>query len=276
MGGFWWAFGLEIVNPIWQHWSWTPWLVGSGVFDWGWSWNLQDVSSPGAGLETSAIDQWFSKLSIKYSSTAHFVYFPTPTSGLAVSTNELMSWIRCDRWGRHTKCAGLGVLQNRNPWRRHKQTKNVAKTLWVQRVFIWVSCQRRPLSTDAAFGSPQCWLIKPLPPSTSAFGNSGKGKFREKKSALLSMYGWMLKACRTAEKTSTMRTEMANAWQPYWKTLRRRVKRAASKLFHFCLTLYGFFLSLIWTDRDNKAKLEFTGDCFPRKDNPWRFKRGGH
>ncbi len=26
-----------------------------------------------------------------------------------VSTNELMSWIRCDRWGRHTKCAGLGL-----------------------------------------------------------------------------------------------------------------------------------------------------------------------
>ncbi len=35
--------------------------------------------------------------------------YATLTSGLAVSTNELMSWIRCDyRWGRHTKCAGLG------------------------------------------------------------------------------------------------------------------------------------------------------------------------
>ncbi len=31
---------------------WRPWLAGSGVFDWGWSWNLQDGISPGAGLET--------------------------------------------------------------------------------------------------------------------------------------------------------------------------------------------------------------------------------
>lgn len=29
----------------------TPWLAGSCVFYWGWSWNLQDHSSPGAGLE---------------------------------------------------------------------------------------------------------------------------------------------------------------------------------------------------------------------------------
>ncbi len=34
---------------------WTPLLAGSGEFDWGWIWNLQDGSSPGAGLETTAI-----------------------------------------------------------------------------------------------------------------------------------------------------------------------------------------------------------------------------
>ncbi len=56
-------------------------------------------------------------------STAHFVCLPisdTPTSGLAVSTNELMSWIRCDRWGRHTRCEWLGVLQDmfENHWSR--------------------------------------------------------------------------------------------------------------------------------------------------------------
>ncbi len=54
-------------------------------------------------------------------STAHFVCLPIsdkPTSGIAVSTNELMGWIRCDRWGRHTICAGLEVLQDRfeNHW----------------------------------------------------------------------------------------------------------------------------------------------------------------
>ncbi len=37
---------------------WTPWLAGSGVFDWGWSWDLQDGSSPGAGLETAAVDRF--------------------------------------------------------------------------------------------------------------------------------------------------------------------------------------------------------------------------
>ncbi len=55
-----------------------------------------------SGFQTS---QWSTP------STGHFVCLPisdTPTSGLAVSTNELMSWIRCDRWGRHTKCAGVG------------------------------------------------------------------------------------------------------------------------------------------------------------------------
>lgn len=51
----------------------------------------------------------------------HILYvslYLTPTSGLAGSTNELVSWIRCDRWGRHTGCAGLGVLQDRleNHW----------------------------------------------------------------------------------------------------------------------------------------------------------------
>ncbi len=37
----------------------------------------------------------------------------TPTSGLAGSPNELIRWITCDWWGRNTKCAGLGVLQDR-------------------------------------------------------------------------------------------------------------------------------------------------------------------
>ncbi len=36
-----------------------------------------------------------------------------------------MSGIRCVRWGRHTKCAGLGVLQDRfeNPWNRYIKIK---------------------------------------------------------------------------------------------------------------------------------------------------------
>ncbi len=35
------------------------------------------------------------------------------THTLQVLQSALMSGIRCDRWGRHTKCAGLGVLQER-------------------------------------------------------------------------------------------------------------------------------------------------------------------
>ncbi len=65
--------------------------------------------------------QWFSTSPRSTPSTAHFVCLPIsdkPTSGIAVSTNELMGWIRCDRWGRHTICAGLEVLQDRfeNHW----------------------------------------------------------------------------------------------------------------------------------------------------------------
>lgn len=47
--------------------------------------------------------------------------------------------------------------------------------------FQHIVCQRRPLLTTADSGFPQHCFIKPLPPSTSAFGNSDKGKFREKK-----------------------------------------------------------------------------------------------
>ncbi len=42
----------------------------------------------------------------------------TPNSSLADSTNELMSWIRCVKWGRHTKYAVVGGPQDRfeNHW----------------------------------------------------------------------------------------------------------------------------------------------------------------
>jgi len=48
----------------------------------------------------------------------------TPTPGLAVSTNKLMSWIRCLRRGRHTECAVQGVLLVWKPlvWHTHTHT----------------------------------------------------------------------------------------------------------------------------------------------------------
>ncbi len=62
-----------------------------------------------------SIGQWFSNLSWRTPCPAHFVCLPnqTPNLVLAVSSNELMSGIRCVRWRRHIKCAGQGVLLDR-------------------------------------------------------------------------------------------------------------------------------------------------------------------
>ncbi len=76
-------------------------------------------TTPGIGYSSG----FQSSLRSSLPSALHILYVSlyqsaTPTSVLAVSTNELMSWIRCDRWGSHIKCAGMGVLQDRfeNHW----------------------------------------------------------------------------------------------------------------------------------------------------------------
>jgi len=53
----------------------------------------------------------FQKQKIIGSSHCTFCLCPsadTPNSSLAVSTNELLGWISCARWGTHTKCAVVG------------------------------------------------------------------------------------------------------------------------------------------------------------------------
>ncbi len=70
----------------------------------------------------------------------------TPTSGHAVSTNELMSWIRCDRWGRHTRCAGQGYFMERfeNHWLKSMRstTKQFQKEIQIGANWMKISRQK--------------------------------------------------------------------------------------------------------------------------------------
>ncbi len=104
--------------PVIIKWPRTPWLAGSGLLNWGWSWNLQDSRSPAAALEipgseeenSSCFRHRFSFLFLEmYISFKVQQIFPnTPVCNYHVFLKILSSWFRRSLLGFEKK-TGTGM-----------------------------------------------------------------------------------------------------------------------------------------------------------------------